>query len=219
MRFCVGLLYPRTQTDWSPVRGFCFSLSRLEILIQRDSVISWPSHSSSCYLSLPLLPTSLSLSGCCFARVIQRHLFPFSPSPPLHLPVSAPALCALANVFVCRDVKQDPLSDLHFLPAQAIAGIFCVCACRMLSELLSYFHCRCSLLLHTHTHTHTHKCTRTHALESEVTIWIRFLRSAPEGQKIDLLFLLWLVMGICGPSSFVLLTLSGQVVSRMKISS
>ena len=149
------------------------------MLIQRDSVILWLSRGSSCYLSLPFPPT------CPGSQIAALPRWTKITSPPVlfHLTISVSSLalstriwsmfrCLIASVFVCTEMMQYPVSDLPFLPVQPKAEIFCVYACRMLSDLLSYFHCRCSLLFHTHTDTDT-----------GTICWIRLPCSVLEGQK------------------------------------
>lgn len=166
---------------------------------------------------LPVLPVSRVSSNapplwdCCAGKVIQ-HRLTFCPYPPHHLSFSSPSVhkhiwCMLMHVcammFVCREVMWCGILFLisPSCPLGCKAKIFCVYACWM-SDLLSYFYCRWSLHAPPHStpcHTHTQVCTHTHAhtlgWKTKVTLWLRLLCSALEGQKAFLLFLEELVIG------------------------
>ena len=157
----------------------------------------------------PAPPTLPRLSDCCVGKSdpTSPHLPSLSTSPSLrplcsvHTCISCVRVCVCVcvcvcvgmcvsacvfdrnGVFVCREMMRYPVSDLlSSSPLSPKAEILCVYACRMLSDLLSYFHCRWSLLFHTHTHTHTHTDTHTHTLGWK-TLRIRLPHSALEGWK------------------------------------
>lgn len=153
-------------------------LAYLKMLIQRDSVISWPSHSSSCYLSLLFLRHAPALRLLCWQNDPTWPLLSITIllPPPRPAPWSCVCVCVCRQPCLCVEwwciilflISPSPLPK---------AEMICVYACRTLSGLLSYFHCRCFLLFQRHIHIY--------ALlgENKVTLWIRLPCSAREGHK------------------------------------
>lgn len=129
LAFCVTQNKCRIAGDFCP--QYC-----LEMLIQRDSVISWSSNSSSCYLRLPLLRHAPTLILLC------QQSNPTSPRPsvPILLTISLSVLTLSTNASgacscVWLRLCAEKWCSFLFLispsyPPGCKEEIFCVYACR-----------------------------------------------------------------------------------------
>lgn len=157
-------------------------LFRLEMLIQRDSVISWSSHSSSCYLSLTLLRHAPALRlPCRQSDPTSPRLPSLSASPSLRLLSLCPHT-HLAHVRVC-------VCDLFLCAEKWCSILFLIspsCPLSPKQEYSVYMHVGCcQMCCHILIVRDLSSSTHTHTLgwKTKVTLWIRLPCSALEGHK------------------------------------